>query len=134
MWLRYNIYNIAVKLVCVCACTRVHVHLCPHGAQKPEDKFGHPILSLPTLSLRQELPLNLALGWQPTSQSNPPVSTSQCGVTGTCRTMPDFLHGLWGFELTSLCLHRRLYDPLSPHFSLGAVFTAVTVVLRRETY
>lgn len=37
--------------------------------------------------------------------SDPPVSNPHnTRITSTCRTTPDFSHGILGFELRSLCL------------------------------
>jgi hypothetical protein len=41
-----------------------------------EEDIGYPPLSCHLTPLRQGLPLNLELGWQPSSPSNPSVSAS----------------------------------------------------------
>lgn len=54
--------------------------------------------------LRQDLSLNLELGWPPEIPSNPSVSTLY--------NMPAFLLEHWGFELRFFFLRNKCFYPL----------------------
>lgn len=99
-------------------------------AQKPEE-------DVKTFQ-RQDLSLNLNLGQQPVSPSNPPIPFSVTLGLQTHRATSNFLHGCWEPKLRSSCFLEECSYPLSPIFckitklSIHAQWKTIDEILVRK--
>lgn len=102
--------------ICVCMSVSVHMcvcmcYICEHRGQR---RSSGVLLSrsLPSCLESGSL-MELQLGWQPASPSNPVSAPHHHEVTGSLRPSPVLLHGYWGFKPGSLPLCSKPPFPLS---------------------
>lgn len=94
-----------------CVISRGHVEILSHTKVTAGPWVSS--FTLPHIPLSQGLSLNqnspLWPGWLQTSSGDPSYLGSPVLELHAHIAMPNFLHGYRGFQLRSLCLHKRSY-------------------------